>query len=87
MIERRRFIKGCAAHATVLLAPAGVVRAVELADDDGALRGLSGDTFRALVTQGFRCTDREGRAFTLEPASWPDSLFIIGSPKSKGQVW
>ena len=67
MIERRRFIKGCAAQAAVLLAPGAVLGATDHTVDEGAdPYALSGDTFRSLVKQDFRCEDREGRAVTLE---------------------
>lgn len=57
MNDRRTFLAGCAAGVVVLALPVGLQAAPGKSDEG---YGISGDTFRGLIGQQFRCTSDEG---------------------------
>lgn len=72
MLKRRDFLTNCAAGATALLAPTGLLAATGETDLSPK------DKFRSLVHQGFRCFDRDGGAVRLELVEFRDG------PRSEG---
>ncbi|MCB1860778.1 MAG: hypothetical protein KDI47_03485 [Gammaproteobacteria bacterium] len=60
MLKRRDFLGNCAAGATALLAPAGLLAAT------GETNLSLKEKFQSLLNQGFRCLDQESGAVKLE---------------------